>query len=310
MIKPFTYFFIFFSAFFLKAQENLVPNPSFEEYSTCPLGLADLTVLDWYAPTGGSSDYYNSCNLDVVSVPSNILGYQFAHTGNGYCGFGNVFGFPNGNQREYIQIQLLNNLESGKNYLFKGFFNLADSSRYCIKNLGIVISTNAIGGAFGTAILYNQVLTFPQNISINDVNQWVEINISFTANGGEKFLTIGLFNEDSSSIINEVNPLNNDFSYYYVDDVSITEVKFDEIPNFFSPNNDNDNDEWIAFVPEVTEFSIINRWGEVIIKGKSKGNLITWNGKSSNGNECSEGVYFYKIDHLQEVKTGFIQLMR
>jgi gliding motility-associated-like protein len=310
LIKPFTYFLILTFAFIARAQENLVPNPGFEDYSSCPLGLADLTVLEWYSPTGGTSDYFNSCNLDVVSVPSNILGYQSAHTGNGYCGFGSVFGFPNGNQREYIQIQLITELEAGKNYLFKGFFNLADSSRFCIKNLGIAFSNSAIGGSFGTNILFSQVQIFPQNNSLCGVNEWVEINIYYYANGGEKYLTIGLFDDDSSSMINVVNSVNNDFSYYYVDDISVTELQFSCIPNIFTPNNDGENDEWIVLVPQETEFHIINRWGNTVFSGNSIGNSITWNGKSKNGYECNEGVYFYKIEHLEEVKTGFIQLMR
>ncbi len=43
------------------AAQNLVKNPSFEEFANCPKALGNLAndVLHWSTPTEGSTDYFN-----------------------------------------------------------------------------------------------------------------------------------------------------------------------------------------------------------------------------------------------------------
>ncbi len=310
MIKPVLHIILIFYFHFVAAQENLVANGSFEEFYSCPSGLADFTVSDWIPATGGSSDYFNTCNFSDVSIPTNIVGYQYAHSGNGYCGIVSGFENTNENQREYIQTQLLSELIAGKEYVFSGFFSLADSSRYCLKNLGIAFSSTAIGGAFGTPISFLPVQIFPQNTALCDTSAWVEVKVNYVAQGGENYLTIGLFFDDNSSQIELINPLKVDFAYYYIDDISVKEMSFDIIPNVLTPNNDGINDFWELISPSETEFYILNRWGSIVFKGVSNSNIISWKGEDINGNGCNDGVYYYKIVSQFEVKTGFIQLIR
>ena len=68
-----------------------------------------------------------------------------------------------------------------------------------------------------------------------------------------------------------------------------------ELPNVFSPNNDNVND---LFVPiknkhiESVEMKIFNRWGQVVFETNEA--EVNWNGrKRGKKGNCSEGVYFY-----------------
>ncbi len=58
-----------------KGQENLVINPSFEEYLHCPTGAGEFTysVANWYS-ADGSVDYYNECGLNGSGVPVSFLG--------------------------------------------------------------------------------------------------------------------------------------------------------------------------------------------------------------------------------------------
>lgn len=310
MIKPVLNIILLFSFHFALAQQNLVINGNFEEYHSCPTGLADFTVSYWTLATGGSSDYFNSCNLATVSVPANIVGYQDAHSGNGYCGIVSGFENVNENQREYIQTQLSSEMVAGKEYIFSGFFSLADSSRYCIKDLGIAFSNTAIGGSFGTPISFSPIQIFPQNSLMCDTTAWAEIKLNYVAQGGEKFLTIGLFFDDNSSQIQLVNPFKSDFGYYYIDDISVSEMSFGTIPNVVTPNSDGKNDLWEFESPSNTDFYILNRWGTTIFRGVSNGNVISWNGDDMNGNGCNDGVYYYNIVNRFEVKTGFIQLIR
>lgn len=65
------------------------------------------------------------------------------------------------------------------------------------------------------------------------------------------------------------------------------------VPNVFTPNGDNANDLWwidVRFAASI-EVDIYNRWGNITLKMSSF--TDRWDGKV-NGNEASDGVYFYK----------------
>ncbi len=90
---PQVFFFFIPLLFFiinLNAQ-NLVPNPNFEDYSSCPTGEGQIDVLDdWYSPTAGTPDFFHGCfgpGIGGVGVPINFMGNQLALSGKGYAGF-------------------------------------------------------------------------------------------------------------------------------------------------------------------------------------------------------------------------------
>lgn len=65
------------------------------------------------------------------------------------------------------------------------------------------------------------------------------------------------------------------------------------IPNVFTPNGDNTNDEWVIQTTNVAsiEIVILNRWGNVMTEIND---LATgWDGKTRNGDEATDGTYFY-----------------
>lgn len=65
------------------------------------------------------------------------------------------------------------------------------------------------------------------------------------------------------------------------------------IPNIFTPNADNDNDQWIIYNRGYTDFQcqIFNRWGNPIYEWTNGDQ--GWNGKTSSGDLASDGVYYY-----------------
>jgi gliding motility-associated-like protein len=75
------------------------------------------------------------------------------------------------------------------------------------------------------------------------------------------------------------------------------------IPNIFTPNNDNSND---AFDIDIVGYSsydlvIFNRWGNKVFESKKDGfgnDGINWNGNNFNvGAECPEGVYYFVFNY-------------
>ncbi len=302
-------FLFFLLSFSVLAQENLIPNPSFEDYNWCPNTVTDFSTLSWYSSTDGTPDYFNSCNNGNVGVPLNLFGFQQAHSGNGYAGIGNIINIVNPTYREYIQVKLSKKLEAGKLYFVSFYFNLADSSRFSSNSIGVLLTENA----FYENTIENLSMVPQVNdslVSLNNSNIWEKVEQLYLADGTEEYLTIGCFENNNDIIENEINLNSSVEWYFYLDDVSLYEYELPDLPNVFSPNSDNINDEWLINLPLEYNLQIVNRWGELMFNGVSKNGLISWNGKDSHNYECTEGVYFYIISNKLKLKTGFIQLIR
>src|SRR5438876_12212383 len=102
----------------IKAQSNLVPNPSFEIYDTCPDNGDEIQrAIGWtkFSQTNTTPDYYNACDTGGLwCVPNGYYIHQSANDGNA---FGAVVTFESGiPYREHIGIQLLQPLIIGQKY--------------------------------------------------------------------------------------------------------------------------------------------------------------------------------------------------
>ena len=74
------------------------------------------------------------------------------------------------------------------------------------------------------------------------------------------------------------------------------------VPNVFTPNNDDINDFWNleqAYLYSDTEITVWGRFGRKIFE--SVGYEVPWDGKTENGNDVPDGVYYYHI----ELGNGF-----
>lgn len=319
MIKPVLHTIILlFIVVSLKAQENLVLNGSFEEYYSCPVsndlnnGQLEL-AKGWWKPTAGTSDYFNRCNTGVVGVPDNFWGYQEAYDGDGYIGLVPIGWYKENMQitaLEYIQTKLTQSLIPCGNYHFSMYVSCADYSQYSIGKLGVCITKDSINNPSSylleavPQIIYN-------NAPISDTVNWVKIEGNFESVGGEQFLTIGYFFDDltnDTTFIQSFPEIIDCAAYYYIDSVELKLIHpiFNceiIIPNVYTPNNDGINDVW-GFSSNVEgELHILDRWGNILFN--QKGTKFQW--ECAN---CTDGVYYYKFGTSQNIKTGFIQLIR
>src|ERR1700722_8374887 len=70
--------------------QNLVPNWSFEQYSSCPTGFTQIAnAIGWYPSyvdncCGYQVEYLNACGTSGFQVPSNVWGNHTASTGVAY----------------------------------------------------------------------------------------------------------------------------------------------------------------------------------------------------------------------------------
>lgn len=243
----------------LKAQSNLVPNPSFE-LKPYAIGCMDEPILlsyefaasvaNWKADDAdplvstaswNTPDYYNSCADPFasapVSVPQNFMGNQNAKTGNAYVGVGYSYRIASSSSSEYthsseyIFTELTNPLEEGETYTFSMYVSKADVLSYAANQLGVaVVNTLPFAGGHitdHTLPLTPQVLS---NTVITDETNWTLIEGLFTAQGGEQYIIIGHFPDPQTLQVMQ-NSVNIDYTdvyhtYYYIDDVSLRKGNF------------------------------------------------------------------------------------
>jgi hypothetical protein len=215
--------FLIFLCGTIAAQTNLVPNPSFEIYSSCPTSFGEIfKAVNWIDPTSSSSDYFDSCNNGNWGVPLNAGGHQNARTGNGYSGI--VTFSPSSITREYIQVKLLDTLEIGKQYCLTFYISFGDTSSYATDRLGAVLSSTPITGTQFNVLNYSPQVENPVNSIITNDSTWQKISGIVNATGNELYLTIGNFYNDANThfIVADTTYLHS--AYYYIDDVSIVEL--------------------------------------------------------------------------------------
>ncbi|HSH66244.1 MAG TPA: gliding motility-associated C-terminal domain-containing protein [Bacteroidia bacterium] len=316
----FLYTIIFFH-FTLIAQDNLVPNFSFENNSACPTGPDQLAnTTDWYSCNAESPDYFNSCQLVPFSygIPFTLNGYQQARTGQAFAGI-HVFGETPSPRREYLQVKLNDVLKTDTDYKVTFYVNLANNSSVSITQLGAYFSTNAVSDTGSLPLPFTPQILSPAGNYLTDTASWIQISGTYTASGGEQFITIGNFKDDNTTDTLQLTnaPI---LSYYFIDDISVTQFDSSpEAPNVFTPNEDGMNDDWvIRNLPKNSQIKIYDRWG-VIVGGVENPEGIQgtfkWDGRTSSGERCKNGVYYYMVtttdtDATDTVQEGIIHLIR
>lgn len=310
---------IIFSCFLFTEKtfsQNLVPNPSFEIYVTCPDNASQIQyAVNWFPPTWGTPDYFNSCyttGITNVDIPSNVLGYQNAYFGNGYAGLFAAYPWPDyPDYREYIEVKLDSTLEAGIKYYVRFFVSLSDSSVYSTDDIGIVFTQDSLYSDTSYIIdaipqINNQAGNF-----ISDKFSWIKIEGEYIASGNEKFITIGNFKRNNLTdtlFVGSVTSPVEYGAYYYIDNICISrDSSFCNFPNGITQFTDDDF--YIYPNPSVGLIKINSQnyeFFEVFIYN-SIGELI-YNENINEDNEIDisnnpDGIYYGQFVSMKNQKT-------
>ncbi|EPR72428.1 outer membrane protein, OmpA/MotB family [Winogradskyella psychrotolerans RS-3] len=198
------------------------------------MSLFHRNVKDWTIPNNGTTDYFNSCSEKMGF--QNFNGYQKARTGNGYAG---IYAYFKKDYREYVQGTLKTTLEQGKKYQVKFYISLAENSRYALKELGIMMTSEKFNASKSKVNINAKNFakripnltfrpTFSKEFYDND-KDWMEVSFLYTANGFENYFALGNFKTNADTKKSKARQTKYEsFSYYYIDDVSIELLEKEE----------------------------------------------------------------------------------
>ena len=230
--------------------QNLVYNPSFEEYLECPRridALGTLTTVEaWFQPTKGSADYFNVCGSKDCGIPKNKLGIQHAHSGLGMCG---IY-CSKQDYREYLTTQLREPLRAGERYRLSFYVSLSEYSAGSVATIGGLFTRERPSDTVRSILMkkelrqvnpfvsqsvstyYEPQVCNPYERLLSNTTDWTCITGEFVAEGGEEYLTIGNFYPASKSNVTDLESLTYLLpgAYYYVDDVSLVCLTCGEHP--------------------------------------------------------------------------------
>lgn len=254
LVKPALAIVLCFMGFLARGQ-NIV-NPDFEILSTCPTGQTQISkATGWARPTGGTSDYFNSCGYNIDSKIS-------ANSGTGFAGgYMELTYSPSTitNYKEYITTQLSAPLTAGVTYTFSFYtahlygaspanmlpvIDYTDLPLSEQGNIGALFSvaapttanTESGSGSFGATSIVNtfgsgRVFIPAGNTDVYGAgsrNTWVMVTLQYTATGGEQYMTIGQFRHGVTSFPDGQG------AYYLFDNFSFSPVSLPVTLQYFN----------------------------------------------------------------------------
>ncbi|QKZ14986.1 gliding motility-associated C-terminal domain-containing protein [Spirosoma sp. KUDC1026] len=191
----------------LVAGQNLIPNGGFETYQHCPEQSNLLfEAAPWYNPTKATPDFYHQC---FAGSPAQLA----PHSGQGQTHL-----FFDKDFLEYMAVPLTEPLKANECYYFEMYVAPDVVAKYIPGTLGAYFSAQPVTSGMTTMLTASpQVLDNTAQGNVARL-QWQSVSGSFTASGGEAYVTIGSFYKEPPFL---------GYYYIYVDDVSLRKVKLD-----------------------------------------------------------------------------------
>lgn len=288
-----------------QAQTNLVPNGDFEENTGCP---GSFSYLKYWIECG-TANYFHECSGNLLHVPNNFAGYQYAQNGNAYAGIIQYMPFSN-NEREYIMVNTTDTLIKDCIYYFKFYFSFAEKSSHYSPNISIRFFSSIVGCTTTQSILLNpqgQEINFNSDTITYNTDIWYLFEGVFKSNGTEKYLIIGNFKDDACT---DTIPTGLFYgrAYIYIDNVQLYNLCEDtdvidwdkvkpQLPSGITVNSDGKNDRlkvMNASFFNSFKLNLYDRWGHLLYSTNDANFL--WDG-TFQGAKVPIGVYQWQAEY-------------
>ncbi len=221
MNKTYVYTILFLLLFVAKgSSQNLVPNNSFEDTVSTPLGGVIEDAAGWIN-CGSTPDYYNpGFNSDGFGfgVPNCFYtGYQNALDGFSFVGLG-LTALPE-QPAEFIGISLSQPLSVGTKYYVSAYISQADdypcaTNNFCFKFFNAMYFSATNPPAFDNTAHVRSTLVNSDSLN------WQLVGGTFIADSAYQYLVIG--NYFNLVLTDTFHCYSSDLSYYYIDNVCVS----------------------------------------------------------------------------------------
>jgi gliding motility-associated-like protein len=292
--------------------QNLIPNAGFEQIYTPKKSrfAGNIEKANPWFPAGIGSP-------DIIIAGENMNGKQIAAEGSNYTGL-ILYDADNKDFREYLEVKFIQTLTAGNEYCLRFKASVADESWVFTDELGILLSGDSIRSNDWNALDLAPTFKTRKYETLSDTSNWLNFEFTFVAKGTERFLTIGNFRNDASTLIQSARKdVWLRLSYLYLDDfylgtcksnINITEPldiapenpsDFEQanisengrpiIPNLLTPNGDGFNDVFvIRNLKRYCVLTIFNKAGDQVYKSNYYINDFT-------GTDLPDGKYNYEL---------------
>ena len=217
--------------------QNLVVNPGFDEYGQATnldwLFGGDMFksfgVRGWTQTTTGSSDFFFQTSS---AQTKNVNPYAVDHapaSGSAFAGF--IHWVPGREYREYLTGELSQPLQKGKKYVFRMKICTGNRGSYMVNDLGVYFSSARISDTIKATLPFKPQVWLDVSLMQENPEEWTVVENVFTADGSEKYFTIGNFFEDSATkVVKRATTFPRvEFAYYYADDIAVEPTNGDPI---------------------------------------------------------------------------------
>lgn len=203
--------------------QNIVNNPSLENYSSCPNGASAIPQAISWNTSMNSPEYLHSCSSSIYSdSPTNYFGFQNPASGNAYGGglfYGSFLSTYLANIREHFYVTLSTPMVVGQTYYVEFKTNLCDNSPYATNKIGLQFCTsyNSNYGQPNSAHVFT-------NAVISDKVNWTTISGTIVPSVAYNALMIGNFFTDANCTVQATGSAVTIgyHGYYFVDDVYVS----------------------------------------------------------------------------------------
>lgn len=275
----------------LHGQSNLIPNPSFEEYTQCPNNVSQVTFAkDWFG-IRATADFLHSCAsaTTLVGIPNSQWGYEYPFGTGCKAYFGFLTAGPGDNiNQEWFGCKLKQKLTVGQKYYFSFKLSPGDSMSVISNNVGFLLTKNSFPTntwSYSPQPLNKSHFKIPTPIS--QKNGWTSIFGSLIADSAYNYFAMGNFYDDTLTtyISNPGGKFAN--AYYFVDNICFStdstfcyNYSFDCLTMNISDNNQIENEIKIYPMPSsntvhiycnnyhIQEAQVYNAFGHIILDKK------------------------------------------
>lgn len=224
-----------------KVGDELVRNGGFEVIDGKLSTYDQLRqALGWHNCTIGLSDVFaKGLSPKTVGIPVNDYGAMDPKEGEHYAGF---FAWKDdmkknwgaGNNEdpfepgwavysEYLQSELIEPLVEGRTYELSFWVALSGNSDRAVNSIGAYCSPVELKE--NNRKFLSERPSVATDKMLNAKGEWVQIKDTFIADGGEKYIIVGVFPYMGFEAQNVSVDYDNKYAYYYLDGITLKQVE-------------------------------------------------------------------------------------